>query len=150
MEKESVYDLPEMLASIWLTMRENPTDGEFFYTSVDNLYDVVGIAKEFRTDFATVELIRQASDLFVNIVEKEKSNCSCTPKQVENYGCVCGGDDAPEKGKLEIPEYYLNVEFGDLFVIHWAQNRPVDSSWVKVSKKVFDAVFKGLTGWNNQ
>lgn len=73
------------------------------------------------------------------------SKCSCTPYQVENYGCVCGGDDAPEKGKMENPEYYLHVESGDLYSIWWEQNRPVDSSWVKVSKKVYDAVYEGMS-----
>jgi len=39
---------------------------------------------------------------------------------------------------LNSPEYYVNVNSGDLYLIHWIQNRPGGKEWVRVSKEFYD------------
>lgn len=60
-QKESDYDLPEILAGIFLTIDECP---EFEETSIDDFYDFVEIPMEDRTDFGTAALTKQTLELY--------------------------------------------------------------------------------------
>lgn len=42
-----------------------------------------------------------------------------------------------ESVHLKSPEYYLNVETGDIYVIWWTGNRPTGKDFVKISQKVY-------------
>lgn len=67
---ENEYGLPEMLASIWLTTKENPIDGEFFWSSLEDLYDLMETPLENRSDFESIKILSEANFLFVNIIKK--------------------------------------------------------------------------------
>lgn len=57
------YDLPEILAGIFLTIDECP---EFWETTVDDFYDMAGIPTENRSDYVTDILGEQATALWQN------------------------------------------------------------------------------------
>lgn len=57
------YDLPEILAGIFLTLEECE---EFIHTTVDDFYDFAGIPMENRSDYVTGILGEQATVLWRN------------------------------------------------------------------------------------
>ncbi len=67
-------------------------------------------------------------------------DCTCNAYQLENYGCKCGAKKSEEVGRLESPECYLHTETGDLFIIWWAQNRPTQHEWVRISQKAWEVL----------
>jgi len=51
-----------------------------------------------------------------------------------------------EEGKIENPLCFLNTETGDLYITYFQRNAPLmgwDKNWVRISKKVYDTMWKG-------
>lgn len=58
------YDLPEVMASIFISLRESPVFNSSDYNiTMDDFYDFMNIPIEARNDFATAAIYRQALEL---------------------------------------------------------------------------------------
>ena len=47
-----------------------------------------------------------------------------------------------EKDMCKYPEYYVNKNSGDLFIIWWTRNRPSKKDgWIRINRLLYKAIF---------